>query len=64
MDEKTVTLKDFTNRELDYLADMIHEKLSDMGFNTDGNFSFDIKVSFVEEPDENYTENRYCKSCG
>jgi len=53
MDEKTVTLKDFTNRELDYLADMIHEKLSDMGFNTDGNFSFDIKVSFVEEPDEN-----------
>ena len=53
MDEKTVTLKDFTNREFDYLADMIHEKLSDMGFNTDGNFSFDLKVSFVEEPDEN-----------
>ena len=53
MDEKTVTLKDFTNREFDYLADMIHEKLSDMGFNTDGNVSFDLKVSFVEEPDEN-----------
>ena len=52
MDEKTVTLKDFTNREFAYLADMIHEKLSDMEFNTNGNFSFDLKVSFIEEPDE------------
>ena len=51
MNEKTVTLTDFTNREFDYLADMIHEKLSDMGFNTDGSFSFDLKVSFIDGPE-------------
>ena len=51
MDEKTVTLKDFTNSEFDFLAEMIHEKLSDMGFNTNGNFSFDLKVSYIEEPE-------------
>lgn len=52
--EKTVTLKDFTNREFDYLAEMIHEKLTDMGYETDGNFSFDLKVSFEleEQPEE------------
>lgn len=46
---KTVTLTDFTNREFDFLADMIHEKLIDLGYETEGNFSFDLKVSFNEE---------------
>ena len=45
---QTVTLTDFTNQEFDFLAEMIHEKLIDMGYETDGNFSFDLKVSFVE----------------
>ena len=44
---KTVTLTDFTNQEFDFLAEMIHEKLLDLGFENDGNFSFDLKVSFI-----------------
>jgi hypothetical protein len=46
---KTVTLTDFTNREFDFLAEMIHEKLIDMGYETEGNFAFDLVVSFTPE---------------
>jgi len=46
---KTITLTDFTNREFDFLAEMIHEKLIDLGYETEGSFSFDLKVSFDEE---------------
>ena len=42
-----------TNRlhqqEFDYLADMIHQKLIDLGYETEGSFSFDLNVSFDEE---------------
>ena len=46
---KTITLTDFTNQEFDYLADMIHQKLIDLGYETEGSFSFDLNVSFDEE---------------
>ena len=46
---KQVTLTDFTNQEFDFLAEMIHEKLTDMGYETDGSFSFDLVVSFTPE---------------
>jgi len=49
--EKTVTITDFTSQEFDYLADMIHEKLIDMGYENDGSFAFDLKVSFTENTD-------------
>jgi hypothetical protein len=45
---KDITLTDFTYSELDYLAEMIHEKIQDMGYENDGNFSFDIIVHFEE----------------
>ena len=46
---KTVTLTEFTNQEFDFLAEMIHEKLTDMGYETDGSFAFDLVVSFTPE---------------
>ena len=46
---KEITLTDFTNSELDYLAEMIHEKLQDMGHEPDGGFSFDVIVTFEEQ---------------
>ena len=46
---KEITLTDFTNSELDYLAEMIHEKLQNMGHAPDGGFSFDVIVHFEEE---------------
>ena len=49
---KEVIITDYTNREISYLAEMIHEKLIDMGYNNDGTFSFDITVSFKETKDE------------
>lgn len=47
-----VILDDFTNREFDFLAEMIHEKLIDMGHETDGNFAFTLSVEFEESDDE------------
>ena len=41
-----VTITDYTNQEVDYLSEMIHEKLIDMGYDNDGSFSFDLIVSF------------------
>ena len=46
-----VTLDDFTNQEFDFLAEMIHEKLIDMGHETDGNFAFTLSVEFEEIDD-------------
>ena len=46
---KEITLTDFTNSELDYLAEMIHEKLQNMGHDPDGGFSFDVIVHFEEQ---------------
>mgnify|MGYP001258478481 FL=1 len=56
---KEVRITEFNRFELDYLADMIHEKLVDMGYDKtldarhvlDGTFSFDLIVSFEEEND-------------
>jgi hypothetical protein len=47
--QKTVTLTDYTNQEFDFLAEMIHEKLIDMGYENDGSFSFSIDVTFEQE---------------
>ena len=52
----TVSITDFTGRELDYIADMIHEKLLEMGYGKtmdgrhllDGTFDFNLIVSFEE----------------
>ena len=52
----TVSITDFTGRELEYLADMIHEKLLEMGYGKtmdgrhllDGTFDFNLIVSFEE----------------
>ena len=43
---ETVKLTEFTKHEFDYLAEMIHEKLKDMGYDNGGAFSFDLIVSF------------------
>jgi len=50
--ENTVTILDFTNQEFDFLAEMINEKLIDLGYQTNGSFSFDLKVSFTTEERE------------
>tara|TARA_B100000497_G_C7638926_1_gene384035 strand:- start:1184 stop:1336 length:153 start_codon:yes stop_codon:yes gene_type:complete len=44
-----ITITSYTNSELDYLAEMIHEKLQDMGHKPDGGFSFDVIVTFEEQ---------------
>ena len=45
---KDITLTDFTNQELDYLSEMITEKLQDMGHEPEA-FSFDVIVHFEEQ---------------
>ena len=45
---KEITITDFTNSELDYLSEMIHEKIQDMRHEPDGGFSFDLIVHFEE----------------
>jgi hypothetical protein len=45
---KDITLTDFTNSEFDYLAEMIQEKLQDLGHKPHNGFSFDIIVNFNE----------------
>ena len=49
---KDITIKDFTNSELDYLIEMIHEKILDMGHKPHNGFSFDVIVHFDEEEDQ------------
>ena len=48
----TVILNDFTNQEFDFLAEMIHEKITDMGYTNDGNFAFTLSVECEESDDE------------
>lgn len=47
-----LTITDFNNAEFNYVSEMIHEKLIDMGYKTDGTFSFDLIVSFEETEEE------------
>jgi len=49
---KDIKITDYTNSELDYLAEMINEKLQYMGYEPDGGFSFDIVVQFEENNNE------------
>jgi hypothetical protein len=49
---KDIKITDYTNSELDYLAEMINEKLQYMGYEPDGGFSFDIVVQFEENSNE------------
>ena len=46
-----VILEDFTNQELYFLAEMIHEKITDMGYKNDGTFAFTLSVEFEENDD-------------
>tara|TARA_A100000172_G_scaffold7058_1_gene3908 strand:+ start:413 stop:571 length:159 start_codon:yes stop_codon:yes gene_type:complete len=46
---KEVTITDYTKQEINYLSEMIHEKLIDMGYNNNGAFSFDLTVYFDED---------------
>ena len=46
---KEVIIADYTKQEINFLSEMIHEKLIDMGYNNDGTFSFDLTVSFEED---------------
>jgi hypothetical protein len=48
---KEVKITEFNKNEFNYLADMIHEKIVDMGYDNDGSFSFDLIVRFEEEND-------------
>jgi hypothetical protein len=49
LESKEITLTNFTNSELDYLAEMIHEKLQESEYEPhDGSFSFDVIVHFEE----------------
>ena len=43
-----VTITDYTNQEIDFLSEMIHEKLIDMGYDNVISFSFDLIVYFEE----------------
>jgi hypothetical protein len=43
------TITDYTNQEIDFLSEMIQEKLIDMGYDSDGSFSFDLIVSFEDK---------------
>ena len=48
---KEVKITEFNKDEFNYLADMIHEKLVDMGYDNDNSFSFDLTVHLEEEND-------------
>ncbi len=43
-----IEINDFTNQEIDYLSELILEKLNDMGHNTES-FSFNLSVQFEEQ---------------
>jgi hypothetical protein len=46
---KEVILEEYTNQEIDWISEMIQEKLVDMGYENVSTFSFDINVCFNEE---------------
>lgn len=49
---KDVILQEYTNQEIDWISEMIQEKLRDMGYENVTTFSFDINVCFSEEENE------------
>jgi hypothetical protein len=48
LESKNINITDYTNSEFDYLADMIQEKLQDLGHQPHNGFSFDFIVNFEE----------------
>ena len=44
-----VTITDLNKGEFNWLADMIHEKILDMGYDGIDTFSFDLIVRFEQE---------------
>ena len=46
LESKDIKITDYTNSEFDYLAEMIQEKLQDLGHEPHNGFSFDIIVNF------------------
>ena len=46
---KEVILEGYTNQEIEWLSEMIHEKLVDMGYENVSTFIFSIDVCFNEE---------------
>jgi len=46
---KEAILKEYTNQEIDWLSEMIQEKLADMGHENVSTFSFEINVCFTGE---------------
>tara|TARA_R100001594_G_C3854839_1_gene219378 strand:- start:144 stop:305 length:162 start_codon:yes stop_codon:yes gene_type:complete len=49
--EKTIKINDFTNQEMQYLSELIMEKLNDQGITTQS-FAFDIEVDYIDENDD------------
>ena len=45
---KKVILENYTNSELDWLAEMVAEKLSEMGHEDIESFAFSVEVEFEE----------------
>lgn len=43
-----IVINDFTNQEIDFLSELILEKLNDKGYNTEA-FSFNLSVQFEEQ---------------
>ena len=50
-----VVIDDMTNRELDWLSEMIAEKLEDLGHEDVEGFSFQIEVFFETEKEKGIT---------
>ena len=49
---KHVTLNDFSNKEICWLAEMIEEKLADMGYEGVEGFRFSVEVEFEPAEEE------------
>ena len=45
---KNVTLENYTNSEIEWLAEMVAEKLNEMGYGDIGSYAFSIEVEFEE----------------
>jgi hypothetical protein len=54
---KHVTLEGYTNREIEWLSEMIAEKLADMGYEGVEGFLFSVEVEFEEAEDD------WCQAC-
>ena len=47
-----LTIQEYTNQELDYLSEMIKEKLPDMGYENIDSFCFSLLVEFESQESE------------